>query len=170
MVFKRWCFHPSGRSRLTSSCKVEHAMGLQKMVFPSLWALEAHVVLQIRACHWSSKNGVSIFLQAATITYVQASPALTSAKKGIRRRFALHPNLLHINTQSKRDATAMKSLRYQHRRRRFRPRAGGDVRRAVNQAGMKPTLLTTSEYMNKVTTKTIRLQTMFPTCCASLPS
>ena len=49
-----------------SSCKVEHAIGLRKMAFPSFWALEAHVVLQRRTCHWSSTIGVSIFLQAAT--------------------------------------------------------------------------------------------------------
>ena len=65
LVFRKWRFHLSGRSRLLSFCIVAHAIGLQKMVFPSFWALEAPVFLQSSTCHWSSKNGVSIFLGVA---------------------------------------------------------------------------------------------------------
>ena len=41
LVFRKWRFHLSGRSRLLLFCKVAHAIGLQKMVFPSFWALHA---------------------------------------------------------------------------------------------------------------------------------
>ena len=59
-VSGKWAF----RLGLLSFCKVEHATGLQKVAFPSFWALEALVVLQNRTCHWSSESGISIFLGA----------------------------------------------------------------------------------------------------------
>ena len=49
-VFSKWCFHCSGRLRLLSFCAVEHASGLQKVMFPSFWALEAPVFLHSRTC------------------------------------------------------------------------------------------------------------------------
>ena len=54
-VFGKWCFHLSGRSRLLSFCTVEHASGLQQVVFPSFWALEAPVFLRSRTRQWSSE-------------------------------------------------------------------------------------------------------------------
>ena len=55
-----WALH----AEVMSFCTEEHAIDLQKVSFPSFWALEAPVVLQSRTCHWSSENGVSIFLGA----------------------------------------------------------------------------------------------------------
>ena len=65
LVFRKWCFHLSGRSRLLPFCKVAHAICLQKVAFPFFWALEAPVVLRSSTCHWSSESGVSIFLGVA---------------------------------------------------------------------------------------------------------
>ena len=56
-VSRKWAF----RLRLLPFCKIEHATGLQKVSFPSFWALETLVVLQGRTCHWSSESLVSIF-------------------------------------------------------------------------------------------------------------
>ncbi len=67
-VFRKWRFHLSGRSGLLSFSKVRrtwHGIGLQKVAFPSFWALEARVFLQSSTCHWSSESGVSIFLGVA---------------------------------------------------------------------------------------------------------
>ena len=56
VVFRKWRFHLFGRSELLSFCQVEHASGLQKVVFPSFWALEAPVFPPSRTCQWSSKK------------------------------------------------------------------------------------------------------------------
>ena len=56
------------------SAKVAHAIGLQKMVFPFFWALEAPVVLQSSTCHWSSESGVSIFSgRSKLVVFLQSS-------------------------------------------------------------------------------------------------
>ena len=41
--FRKWCFHLFGHCmlRLLSFCTVEHTMALQKVVFPTFWALRA---------------------------------------------------------------------------------------------------------------------------------
>ena len=53
--------------QLLSFCKLERTIALQKIVFPSFWALhaEASVVLQSRTYHCVSKSCVSIFLAVA---------------------------------------------------------------------------------------------------------
>ena len=95
LVFRKWCFHLSGRSRLLSFCKVGHAMGLQKLAFPSFWALEAPVFLQSRTCHWSSEIGVSIFLGArGSCLFCKVEHAIDLQKVAFPFFWALHADVL----------------------------------------------------------------------------
>ena len=130
LVFRKWCFHLSGRSRLLSFCKVEHAIGLQKVVFPSFWALEAHVVRQRRTCHWSSESSVSIFLQA--VTRCESKPC-TSLVPRQELETGLHCTPASC-IYSKRGANAMTYLRYKHRRKKVPPACRGRCLKGCKQS------------------------------------
>ena len=138
-----WALHAD----VLSFCKVEHATGLQKVAFPSFWALEAPVALHSRTGHWSSESGVSIFSGdrsrsrriGASFFYVtrcESKPCASSVHSLVPRQEL--QTSLHCTPASciysKRDANAVKYLRYQRRRKKVPPGCRGRCLKGCEQS------------------------------------
>ena len=74
--------------QLLSFCKVERTIALQKVAFPSFWALhaEASVVLQSRTYHCVSESCVSICLAVARFAATHGSGVISRRSHQRRQR------------------------------------------------------------------------------------
>ena len=180
LVFRKWRFHLSGRSRLLSFCEVEHATGFQKAASPSFWALEAPVVLQSRKCHWSSENGVSIFsgdrsrsrrvgASFVDVTRCESKPCASSVDPLVpRKELQTGPHCTPASCiYSKRDANAMKYLQYQRRRKKVPPACRGRCLKGCEQSWYETHAIQKPGIHEQSYSK-MWLQKVFPICCASL--